>query len=170
MKDAWGRTIEYVRLSLTDACNFCCPYCRPAEITPQSQTQLLSVDEWMTILGAFHHIGVKAVRLTGGEPLLYPHIEELLGRIKESGWFEDISMTTNGSLLASRAQRLKKFGLNRVNISLDSLETEAFATCVGKTGQLESVLDGIRSAINANFKSVKINTVLSRYWSDDEVK
>ena len=170
MKDAWGRTIEYVRLSLTDACNFCCPYCRPAEITPQSQTQLLSVDEWMTILGAFHHIGVKAVRLTGGEPLLYPHIEELLGRIKESGWFEDISMTTNGSLLASRAQRLKKFGLNRVNISLDSLETEAFATCVGKAGQLESVLDGIRSAINANFKSVKINTVLSRYWSDDEVK
>ncbi|MBS6334112.1 MAG: radical SAM protein, partial [Veillonella sp.] len=170
MKDAWGRTIEYVRLSLTDACNFCCPYCRPAEITPQSQTQLLSVDEWMTILGAFHHIGVKAVRLTGGEPLLYPHIEELLGRIKESGWFEDISMTTNGSLLASRAQRLKKFGLNRVNISLDSLETEAFAACVGKAGQLESVLDGIRSAINANFKSVKINTVLSRYWSDDEVK
>ena len=170
MKDAWGRTIEYVRLSLTDACNFCCPYCRPAEITPQSQTQLLSVDEWMNILGAFHHIGVKAVRLTGGEPLLYPHIEELLGRIKETGWFEDISMTTNGSLLASRAQRLKKLGLNRVNISLDSLETEAFATCVGKEGQLESVLDGIRSAINANFKSVKINTVLSRYWSDDEVK
>ena len=77
------------------------------KLHPQSQTQLLSVDEWMTILGAFHHIGVKAVRLTGGEPLLYPHIEELLGRIKESGWFEDISMTTNGSLLASRAQRLK---------------------------------------------------------------
>ncbi len=108
MKDAWGRTIEYVRLSLTDACNFCCPYCRPAEITPQSQTQLLSVDEWMTISGAFHRIGVKAVRLTDGEPLLYPHIEELLTRIKDTGWFEDISMTTNGSLLASRAQRLKK--------------------------------------------------------------
>ena len=97
MKDAWGRTIEYVRLSLTDACNFCCPYCRPAEITPQSQHQLLSVDEWMTILGAFHQVGVKAVRLTGGEPLLYPHIEELLARIKQTGWFEDISMTTNGS-------------------------------------------------------------------------
>lgn len=169
MKDAWGRTIEYVRLSLTDACNFCCPYCRPAEITPQSQTQLLSVDEWMTILEAFHRIGVKAVRLTGGEPLLYPHIEELLERIKATGWFEDISMTTNGSLLSSRAQRLKKLGLNRVNISLDSLESEAFATCVGKAGQLDSVLEGIRSAINANFKSVKINTVLSRHWSDDEV-
>ena len=74
----------------------------------KSQTQLLTVDEWMTILEAFHRIGVKAVRLTGGEPLLYPHIEELLGRINDTGWFEDISMTTNGSLLASRAQRLKK--------------------------------------------------------------
>ena len=127
MKDAWGRTIEYVRLSLTDACNFCCPYCRPAEITPQSQHQLLSVDEWMTILGAFHQVGVKAVRLTGGEPLLYPHIEELLARIKQTGWFEDISMTTNGSLLAPRAAKLKELGLNRVNISLDSLDSDAFA-------------------------------------------
>ena len=170
MKDAWGRTIEYVRLSLTDACNFCCPYCRPAEITPQSQTQLLSVDEWMTILGAFHRLGVKAVRLTGGEPLLYPHIEELLTKINKTGWFEDISMTTNGSLLAPRAAMLKELGLNRVNISLDSLERDAFAVCVGKPGQLDSVLAGIHSAIDAGFTSVKINTVLSRNWTDDEVR
>ena len=169
MKDAWGRTIEYVRLSLTDACNFCCPYCRPAEITPQSQHQLLSVDEWMTILGAFHQVGVKAVRLTGGEPLLYPHIEELLARIKQTGWFEDISMTTNGSLLAPRAAKLKELGLNRVNISLDSLDSDAFALCVGKANQLDSVLNGIQSAIDAGFSSVKINTVLSRHWTDDEV-
>lgn len=170
MKDAWGRTIEYVRLSLTDACNFCCPYCRPAEITPQSQHQLLSVDEWMTILGAFHQVGVKAVRLTGGEPLLYPHIEELLARIKQTGWFEDISMTTNGSLLAPRAEKLKELGLNRVNISLDSLDSDAFALCVGKADQLDSVLSGIQSAIDAGFTSVKINTVLSRHWTDDEVR
>ena len=169
MKDAWGRIIEYVRLSLTDACNFCCPYCRPAEITPQSQTQLLSVDEWMTVLGAFHRLGVKAVRLTGGEPLLYPHIEELLTRINQTGWFEDISMTTNGSLLASRAAKLKELGLNRVNISLDSLDSDAFALCVGKANQLDSVLNGIQSAIDAGFTSVKINTVLSRHWTDDEV-
>ena len=169
MKDAWGRTIEYVRLSLTDACNFCCPYCRPAEITPQSQHQLLSVDEWMTILGAFHQVGVKAIRLTGGEPLLYPHIEELLARIKQTGWFEDISMTTNGSLLALRAAKLKELGLNRVNISLDSLDSDAFALCVGKANQLDSVLNGIQSAIDAGFTSVKINTVLSRHWTDDEV-
>ena len=170
MKDAWGRTIEYVRLSLTDACNFCCPYCRPAEITPQSQTQLLSVDEWMTVLGAFHHVGVKAVRLTGGEPLLYPYLEELLARIKKTGWFEDLSMTTNGSLLAQRAAKLKELGLNRVNISLDSLDSDAFALCVGKANQLDSVLKGIHSAIDAGFTSVKINTVLSRHWTDDEVR
>ena len=170
MKDAWGRTIEYVRLSLTDACNFCCPYCRPAEITPQSQHQLLSVDEWMTILGAFHQLGVKAVRLTGGEPLLYPYLEELLARIKKTGWFEDISMTTNGSLLAQRAAKLKELGLNRVNISLDSLDSDAFALCVGKANQLDSVLKGIHSAIDAGFTSVKINTVLSRHWTDDEVR
>ena len=71
-EDAWGRTIEYVRLSLTDACNFVVPIVDLLKLHPQSQTQLLSVDEWMTILGAFHRIGVKAVRLTGGEPLLYP--------------------------------------------------------------------------------------------------
>lgn len=169
MKDAWGRTIEYVRLSLTDACNFCCPYCRPAEITPQSQHQLLSVNEWMTILGAFYQVGVKAVRLTGGEPLLYPHIEELLARINNTGWFEDISMTTNGSLLAPRVKKLKELGLNRVNISLDSLDSDAFALCVGKADQLDSVLSGIQSAIDAGFTSVKINTVLSRHWTDDEV-
>ena len=170
MKDAWGRTIEYVRLSLTDACNFCCPYCRPAEITPQSQHQLLSVDEWMTILGAFHQVGVKAVRLTGGEPLLYPHIEELLARIKQTGWFEDISMTTNGSLLAPRAKKLKELGLNRVNISLDSLDSDAFALCVGKANQLDSVLSGIQSAIDAGFTSVTSNTVLSRHWPDAAVR
>ncbi|MDU8008487.1 MAG: radical SAM protein, partial [Veillonella sp.] len=140
------------------------------EITPQSQHQLLSVDEWMTILGAFHQVGVKAVRLTGGEPLLYPHIEELLARIKQTGWFEDISMTTNGSLLAPRAEKLKELGLNRVNISLDSLDSDAFALCVGKADQLDSVLSGIQSAIDAGFTSVKINTVLSRHWTDDEVR
>lgn len=169
MKDSWGRTIEYVRLSLTDACNFCCPYCRPHEITPQSQHNLLSPDEWMTILEAFHLLGVKAVRLTGGEPLLYPHIEELVERIHRSQWFEDISMTTNGSYLAQRAHTLRELGLQRVNISLDSLDGDAFSQCVGKENQLDKVLDGIHAAIDAEFSSVKINTVLSRTWSDEEV-
>ena len=169
IQDSWGRTIEYVRLSLTEACNFCCPYCRPAEITPHSQINLLSPDEWMVVLGAFHKMGVRALRLTGGEPLLYPHFEELLVKVKATNWFEDISMTTNGSLLASRAKELRQLGLNRVNISLDSLEEQTFAECVGKSGQLDTVLSGIRASIEAKFRSVKINTVLSRGWSDAEV-
>ena len=93
--------------------------------------QLLSVDEWMTILGAFHHIGVKAVRLTGGEPLLLSHIEELLSSYQETGWFEDISMTTNGSCLASMSTTIKKLGLNRVNISLILFETRCFCHLCG---------------------------------------
>ncbi len=169
MKDRWGRTIEYVRLSLTDACNFRCPYCRPEEITPDHVTNLLTPIEWMKILEAFHLLGVKALRLTGGEPLLYPGIEELLGRVKQSQWFSDISMTTNASLLALKAKELKELGLDRVNISLDSVEEKAFAIAVGKDNQLPAVLEGIQSAIDGEFKSVKINTVLSRYWSDEEV-
>ena len=83
--DSWGRTIEYVRISLTEACNFCCPYCRPEEITPESQHNLVNADEWMVILEAYHRLGVRALRLTGGEPLLYPQLEELLQRVAATG-------------------------------------------------------------------------------------
>lgn len=169
MQDQWGRTIEYVRVSLTDACNFACPYCRPEEITPEAVNNLLTVEEWMTILEAFHRLGVKAVRLTGGEPLLYPYLDQLLESIKDRGWFQDISMTTNASLLGMRAKHLQDLGLDRVNISLDSLDPVLFAQAVGKEGQMEAVLAGIEAAMEAGFKSVKINTVLVRAWSDQEV-
>lgn len=170
MRDSWGRTIEYVRISLTEACNFCCPYCRPQEITPSSQIHLLHPHEWMIILEAFHRLGVKAVRLTGGEPLLYPYLDELLQKINETKWFEDISMTTNGSYLGDRAKTLQQLGLDRVNISLDSIDPDMFDICVGKPNQLNSVLRGIEASLAAGFKQVKINTVLSRYWSDEEVR
>lgn len=168
-RDAWGRTIEYVRLSLTEACNFCCPYCRPKEITAATQTNLLSPEEWMTILEALHNIGIRAVRLTGGEPLLYPYLDDLLGAIHQSGWFEDISMTTNASLLESRVAHLKELGLNRVNISLDSLDSYVFSQCIGKENQMELVLAGIKASLDVGLDSVKINTVLTRPWSDQEI-
>lgn len=169
VQDAWGRHIDYIRLSLTEACNFCCPYCRPTEITTDTQLELLSVYEWMVIIEAFHLLGVRAIRLTGGEPLLYPYVHELLERIYKTGWFEDISMTTNGSLLSHEAHRLRKLGLNRVNISLDSLDADIFASCVGKQNQLPNVLSGIEAALSAEFDAVKINTVLTRQWTDDEI-
>lgn len=168
--DAWGRTIEYVRLSLTEACNFCCPYCRPKEITPESQTNLVTPTEWLQILEAFHLLGVRAVRLTGGEPLLYPQIDELVEKIKNTHWFQDISMTTNGSLLATKAENLKRVGLNRLNISLDSLDSSEFDFRTGRTNQLGNVLQGIETALAQDFREIKINTVLMEMPSDETIK
>lgn len=170
VQDSWQRTIEYVRVSLTEACNFCCPYCRPEAITPDSQTNLLTPDEWLVILEAFHKLGIRALRLTGGEPLLYPQLDRLLKELQQRAWFEDISMTTNGSLLADRAERLHRLGLQRVNISLDAVDEATFDERTGRTGQLQSVIDGIEASLAAGFKTVKINTVLMETLSDDMVR
>lgn len=170
MQDSWGRTIEYVRVSLTEACNFCCPYCRPEIITADSQTNLLKPEEWLKILEAFYNLGVKAVRLTGGEPLLYPGLESILSELKEKQWFSDISMTTNGSLLAHRAQQLHKLGLQRLNISFDAIDEATFDYRTGCKGQMQSVVEGIEAAVNTGFRSVKLNTVLMEAMSDDKVK
>lgn len=167
-QDSWGRTLEYVRLSLTEACNFACPYCR-SEIIPYTPSPV-SVDDWMQILDAFQGLGVKAIRLTGGEPLLYEPLLELLERIRKSGWFEDISMTTNGSLLAEKARDLRAAGLQRLNISLDSLDAIDFKGYTGGYGDLDTVIGGIEAALAAGFKSIKMNTVLSRTFRDEEVK
>lgn len=170
VQDSWQRTIEYVRVSLTEACNFCCPYCRPEAITPESQTNLLSPEEWLVILEAFHQLGIRALRLTGGEPLLYPHLDQLLQKLQDRQWFEDISMTTNGSLLAPRAETLRSLGLQRVNISLDAVEEATFDERTGRTGQLQAVIDGIEASLRAGFKTVKINTVLMESLSDEVVR
>ncbi len=129
----------------------------------------MSVEEWLVILEAFHRLGVRALRLTGGEPLLYPRLHELLRLVHEKGWFEDISMTTNGSLLALQAETLRREGLNRLNISLDSVDPEQFNQCTGRKGQLSSVIEGIEVALKAGFTSVKINTVLMEPVADETV-
>lgn len=168
--DSQGRVIEYVRISLTEACNFCCPYCRDEEITASSQYNLVSVEEWMIILESFYKLGIKAVRLTGGEPLLYGPIMELLKGLQEKQWFEDISMTTNGSLLGEYAKELKEKGLHRLNISLDAIDEEEFAKKVGRSHQLHAVIEGIEAAIAEGFDPIKINTVLMEPMSDESVR
>ncbi|MBS4914257.1 MAG: GTP 3',8-cyclase MoaA [Veillonella sp.] len=170
MQDSWNRTIEYVRVSLTEACNFCCPYCRPEIITADSQTNLLKPEEWLVVLEAFYKLGINAVRLTGGEPLLYPGLETLLAGLQEKQWFSDISMTTNGSLLAARAERLHNLGLQRVNISFDAVDEPTFDFRTGCKGQMDSVVAGIEAAVRTGFRSVKLNTVLMETMSDDKVK
>ncbi len=166
--DRFGRHIEYVRLSLTEACNFACPYCRP-QVDLSGLTKGLAVKEWMPILEAFHELGIRAVRLTGGEPLLYPHLEELLQEMTKKRWFEDISLTTNGSLLAEKAEMLKRAGAHRVNVSLDALTEESFRVATGGYGNLEEVKEGIFAAHEAGLGPIKVNTVLSRSYAEEEV-
>lgn len=163
-----GRTIEYIRVSLTEACNFACPYCRP-EVVDASTSGILSVAQWMKILRAFSSLGIRAVRLTGGEPLLYPHIEELLVAMKREKLFEDISLTTNGSLLAQRAKQLKEAGLDRVNISLDGLTEDLFRERTGGIGILQHTLDAVQAAHDAGLTPIKINTVLATPLSKEEI-
>ena len=169
MRDSQGRVIEYARISLTEACNFCCAYCRPQEIT-EAMAPVLPPSFWLPLLEALHLGGIKALRLTGGEPLLYPHLYELLEHIREDQWFTDISMTTNGSLLETQAERLFTAGVQRLNISLDSVEEAGFAKAVGRNGQLASVLRGIEVAKSAGFQNIKINTVVQAPFSDKEVE
>ncbi len=168
--DSLGRTIEYVRVSLTEACNYACPYCRPKGIGGQVEEAVLSVHQWMKIMRAFSALGIRAIRLTGGEPLLYEPLEELIHAMKAKRLFTDISLTTNGSLLAKKAEGLQRAGLDRVNISLDSLTPEGFRKQTGGIGCLDDVLKGIDVAYRVGLSPIKINTVLSSSMTNDEVK
>ena len=169
MRDSQGRIIEYARISLTEACNFCCTYCRPHEIT-EAMAPVLPVSFWMPLLEALHLGGVKALRFTGGEPLLYPYLYELLERVQEQQWFSDISMTTNGSLLHRFAKDIYDRGVRRLNISLDAVDEYGFAKTVGREGQLASVLQGIETAKSVGFQNIKINTVVQAPFTDAEVR
>lgn len=170
VQDSLGRTIEYARISLTEACNFACPYCRPNGADHMMDHKLLSIDEWLKIFRALQVLGIKAIRLTGGEPLLYPHIETLIRRSKEEGLFEDISLTTNASMLAKKAKALKEAGLNRVNISLDGLTEGLFKKRTGNCGSLQQVLEGIEKSYAVGLSPIKINTVLSEAFTLEETK
>lgn len=167
--DSFGRHIEYVRLSLTEACNFACPYCRP-NLDMSGLNHVLTVEEWLPILQAFHELGIRAIRLTGGEPLLYPYLEELLQEITKRQWFEDISLTTNGSLLVSKVDMLKRAGAQRLNVSLDALSEEQFLVATGGYGHWQDVKEGIFAAHEAGLGPIKVNTVLSRQYTEEEVR
>lgn len=170
MKDRWGRTIKYVRLSLTEACNFACPYCREHKVEALNLEEQLNLEEWLCLIDAFASLGVEAIRLTGGEPLLYPSLEELIRAVKKKYPAMILAMTTNGSLLAEKAKALKAAGLDRVNISLDALEKESFQKATGGYGSLEKVLEGIEAAQQVGFTPIKLNTVLWRALTVEVLK
>lgn len=162
MKDGYGRQINYLRISLTDKCNLRCIYCMPEEgVCLMPHDALLSIEEITRCVKVATRIGIKNVRLTGGEPLVRKGIIALVQQLSAIPEIENISLTTNGTMLKAMALPLKEAGLNRVNISLDTLSRETYAL-VTRRDKLHEALEGIQEALRVGLSPVKINTVTVR--------
>lgn len=162
MIDEYGRKIEYVRISVTDRCNFRCIYCMPGgNILWQPKDEILTDAEIIRIASAFARLGIKRIKITGGEPLLRPGIEKLIGNIKKISGIETVTLTTNGVLLGQKLEALCAVGLDGVNISLDAVTPHTFERLTGCGGkaQLDAILTAIDRALSANGLMVKINCV-----------
>jgi cyclic pyranopterin phosphate synthase len=169
MQDRFGRRIEYLRLSVTQACNLKCIYCMPDEKDRNTCSKpSLSPEEMERIVSVLAGLGIRKVRITGGEPLVRTDICDIIKHISSIPGIEDISLTTNGIRLAAMAPELAAAGLMRVNISLDSLKPEVFRHITGG-GNILAVLKGIQMAVDSGMKPVKINTVLIKGENDAEI-
>lgn len=167
MKDGFGRSIDYLRISLTDRCNFRCIYCMPAEgVAQMPHEDILRLEEMERVVKAATRIGIKHIRLTGGEPLVRKGVVDFIRNIKSIEGIDNISLTTNGVLLPAMARDLKDAGLSRVNISLDTLDPEQFHM-VTRVGRLQDTLAGIDAALEVGFEPVKINAVAVRSLNQD---
>ena len=171
LKDALGRTIDDLRISLTDRCNFRCIYCMPATGLPWlPRREVLSYEEIIRLARIFLRLGVRTIRLTGGEPLMRQDVDVLVRGLYELDHSLDLSMTTNGFFLKERVHALAKAGLKRINVSLDSLLPDRFARMVRRDGDLAfRVLDALREARVAGLAPIKINAVIVRGVNDDEI-
>ena len=168
--DNFGREISYLRVSITDRCNYRCIYCQSEkefEFIPHQE--ILRFEEIVEIVQEAMNLGITKVRITGGEPLVREGIVDFIKKLREIKKLEDISLTTNAFFLSEYAEKLKDAGLNRVNISLDSLQEEKYKR-ITRGGSLEKALKGIDSALKAGLLPIKINTVLIRGINDDEVE
>jgi cyclic pyranopterin phosphate synthase len=165
--DPFGRRVEYLRLSVTDKCNLRCFYCLPEGFKGfEEPGHWLRFDEIERVIGAFAELGVSRVRITGGEPLVRKDLPQLVGRLKGLPGVDDLSLSTNATLLARHAQSLKQAGIARINVSLDSLRPERFEKITG--GKLEPVLEGLMAAKAAGFAPIKLNMLALRGINDDE--
>ncbi len=168
--DPFKRKINYLRISVTDRCNLRCRYCMAEEgISLISHEEILSYEELLRIARVFAKEGISKIRLTGGEPLVRKEITDFISRLFQIEGIEDLSLTTNGILLKELAQDLKRVGLKRVNISLDSLRRERFYQITRKD-EYERVWEGIEEALRAGFSPVKINMVAIKGLNDDEIE
>lgn len=169
MQDSFGRTIQYLRLSVTDLCNYRCIYCMPEEgVCKKSHADMLSIEEMTEIVRSSHQLGINKVRLTGGEPLVRKGIISLCRNIKAIDSGIELGITTNGSFLSTMANELKDAGVDRLNISLDSMHPETFSR-ITRGGDPGDVLCGIKAAQNAGFDNIKLNTVLLKGINDKEL-
>jgi cyclic pyranopterin phosphate synthase len=169
LTDKFGRQITDLRISVTDRCNFRCVYCRSANPeNHMAEHALLEWQEFERLAGILVGMGIRKIRVTGGEPLVRPGVEDFIARLKALG-VQDLSMTTNGHLLAERCDRLVAAGLNRINISLDSLDRKKFEE-VTRTKTFDQVMAGIEAAQASRLRPVKVNAVLVRGINDNEVE
>jgi GTP 3',8-cyclase len=167
--DGFRRPITYLRVSVTDKCNLRCVYCMPEGGLPWlKREEVLSYEEIASIVRAAARVGVRSIRLTGGEPLLRRDLDRLIAAIAAIDGIDDISLSTNGLLLEEQAQRLAEAGLRRINLSLDTLQPERFESIARRRG-LDAVLRGLDAAVAAGLSPVKLNCVVMRGQNDDEL-
>lgn len=173
-KDLFGRLLKDLRISVTDRCNFRCPYCMPAEIFGErynflNREELLSFEEIARLVRIFVELGTTKIRITGGEPLVRADLEQLIKLLSGIKGIEDLTLTTNGYLLKEKARSLKEAGLERITVSLDSLDDEIFGRMNGRGFGVQKVLDSIDEAINVGLTPVKVNTVVQKGVNDGSV-
>ena len=170
MIDKLGRDITYLRISLTDKCNLRCRYCMPEEgVCKRSHHEMMNEDEVVTAVEVAASLGIRKVRLTGGEPLVKKNIVSICRRVAAVEGIKEVCLTTNGILLPELAKELRQAGVNRVNLSLDTLNPEKYAY-ITRIGKLEQFRAGLEAALEAGFDKVKINAVLIGGFNDDEIE
>jgi cyclic pyranopterin phosphate synthase len=171
--DLLGRALRDLRVSVIETCNYRCPYCMPEGLTPEEtaldRSRRLTFEQIESAVRAFVALGVRKVRLTGGEPLLRKNLPDLVARLVTIPGIEDLALTTNGSLLAGQARALHHAGLQRLTISLDALDADIFRRLSGGRGEVGDVLAGIAAAETAGFTAMKFNCVVQRGINDDQV-
>ncbi len=166
--DPFNREVNYVRLSVTDRCDFRCVYCMAEDMKFIPRNEILSLEELGLVAKAFTELGVKKIRLTGGEPLIRKNVLSLTNYIGSLPGLRELTLTSNGSQLTKMAPALAKSGVKRINISLDSLQADKFKR-ITRTGDLDQVLKGIDASLAAGFQRIKINSVILKGRNDDEI-
>ena len=171
MIDQFGRRVEYLRVSVTDKCNLRCIYCMPLEgLTWLKRDELLNYEEIETVVRTMAGMGLRRVRITGGEPLIRRDLPDLIRKISAIPEIEDLSLSTNAVLLADQAQDLRDAGIQRLNISLDSLQQDRVDEIARRPGSFPKIFEGLEASERVGFSPIKVNVVLIRGRNDDEIE